>query len=162
MPRPTKDIEILNRIRRNLLIDRIASGVPATIAAREMGLDYQWVNNSCRDPAFKARYDEACDACFQIVADRMTVLHEEIIDPKTAKNVGDNLKWWLSKRKPREFGDKLIVDDGAQPKLLDILQAAVNRLIEAVPVAAQPLTAETVPVPRVSFRGDDPRDEQRP
>src|SRR5262245_17733727 len=90
--------------------------------------------------------------------------HEEIDDPKVQKNVADNRRWYAERRNAEMFGPRALKDD-SQPQLIGILQAAVNRLIEAVPPAApMPLMvegrAELVEAKR--FGEDDPAEAHRP
>jgi hypothetical protein len=139
-------------------------GMPAAIACREVGITYMDCMNWTRsDPVFEQAYKEAMDTCYQKMADRLLTLHEEGHDPKTAKNIADNIRWWLSRRKPGEFGDKLVVQD-ERPDLVRILQAGIERLIDVA--AQQPLKVievEAKPVTRIRrFSEADPEERHRP
>jgi hypothetical protein len=97
------------------------------------------------------------------MADRLLTLHEEGLDPKTAKNVTDNIKWWLSRRKWKEFGDKLVVED-ERHDLVRTLQSAMNRLIVAAqaPQALTVIEVEAKPAVAIRRFTEDPVEKHRP
>jgi hypothetical protein len=60
-------------------------------------------------------------------------------DPKTASVVSSNIKWYLSKKRPDQYGEKVLVENRitADKVILDALSAglerAQNRLIDITP-----------------------------
>jgi hypothetical protein len=87
------------------------------------------------DAEFGERFKTAQQLCAEVHADAALTLHADIPDPKVAKVASDNLWRWLAARSPETFGQRP-APPSDQPQLIAILQAAVNRLIEAVPPAA--------------------------
>jgi hypothetical protein len=144
------------------------AGIPATECCRQLGIRYRDAMNWRRDDLqFKQAYDEAADVCYQVMADSLLTLHTDVTDPKVAKNVLEARRWWLSKRKPREFGDKLIVER-EDDNLVHVLQSAVNRLIDHVAAQSAPALkvieadGQRVLTRRPSSLDDDPADRHRP
>jgi hypothetical protein len=124
------------------LLDLIEMGKPWTKAAREMNLSPSTVQYWQRtDVEFGQRFKEAVALCTEVRADSALTLHEDIADAKVAKVASDNLWRWLAARNPKTFGAKIEVNE-SQPQLLNILQAAVSRLIEQVPALPKPLVTD--------------------
>jgi hypothetical protein len=168
------DAEI--RLIKNHLCDVIASGVTPLRAHDDMGLSYSTTRFWRKaDPTFDQAYTAAVEALTDRKADELLTVHEDVDDPKQAKVASDNLKWWLERRNSKEFGPKVQPAD-SQPQLLGILQAAVQRLIEAVPAGSprqEPLAINCEPAPRAAIApmpliadarvmGDDPVEAHRP
>jgi hypothetical protein len=161
MTKPNHDDQE-RRILQNLLLWRIGEHVvTVSDALAEMKLSWQQLSAWTRsDPQFAQDLKTAKEALYERLADSLLHLHEDHLDSRTARNVADNIKWTLERRDSAKFG-KVVTDD-AQPQLIGILQAAVQRLIEQVPVAPAPLTV-VEPAKRVTFRSDDdPSDTHRP
>lgn len=55
-------------------------------------------------------------------------------DPRMAKVMSDNIKWFLAKKDPKKFGEKIVIENKltADRAILDALDAAKNRAITRV------------------------------
>lgn len=67
-----------------------------------------------KDPKLHEMYVEADQRSGDAMADALVNIDNHKIhgqaDPKMAKVISDNIKWVLSKRRPKEFGDRVQVD----------------------------------------------------
>lgn len=68
-------------------------------------------------------------------------------DPKMARVQSDNIRWWLSKRRPKEFGDRIEINHHltADKAIVQALTAARNRVADALPPADDVIDAQFEP-----------------
>lgn len=112
------------------VLGRVSQGIVPTEACDELGLSYQtFCTFTARYPQLRAMRDEAEDRCYDVLADRLLTIHEQVTDPKMATVVSSNTKWLLERRRARQYGAKstLEVNITADREVLDALQAAKAR-----------------------------------
>lgn len=108
----------------------VAAGHVPTQACDDVGLSYQtFCTYTAKYPQLRAMRDEAEDRCYDVLADRLLTIHEDIADPKMANVASSNTKWLLERRRSRAYGAKstLEVNITADREVLDALQAAKAR-----------------------------------
>jgi hypothetical protein len=126
------------------VLDLVSKGKVPTQACDEARLSY---NTFC---TYTARYQqlrdlrvEAEDRCYDVLADRLLHIYEEVGDPKMANVISSNTKWLLERRRAKQYGTKstLEVNLTADREVLDALQAAKAR---AQGVAVKEISADEV------------------
>jgi hypothetical protein len=111
------------------LCDVIADGTLMTVACQELGVSYRELYRWKReDPEFRSNLEDANEWLTERKADELATIHETVLDAKRAQVAVNSLKWWLAKRNPRTFGDKIETTDD-QPHLISILNAAIERAL---------------------------------
>lgn len=121
-------------------IDLISQGHTLTKACDlsnlPIGTFHRYIKN---DSQLNELYVEADQRGGDAMADALIDIDNHKIhghsDPKMAKVVSDNIKWVLSKRKPKEFGDRVQVDHSVtvDVAITTALDAARRRVPAALP-----------------------------
>lgn len=103
-----------------------------------------------RDPQLQALRVEAERRGHDALADALINIDNHRIhghsDPKMAKVVSDNIKWFLSKKDTKRFGDKVEVTHTltADRAIVDALNAARNRVAQIAPPVVEDAIFEVV------------------
>jgi len=80
-----------------------------------------------QDYSFTAAFQLARESGFEINADDLLDLADQYADPLTARVKSDNLRWLLSKRKPKEYGDQLNINIEQKISVGEALSEAKKR-----------------------------------
>lgn len=131
-------------------IDLISQGNTLTEACDQSNLPISTFHNYInKDENLHAMYVEADQRGSDAMADALVNIDNHRIhgqsDPKMAKVISDNIKWVLSKRKPKEYGDRVQVDHSVTVDVA--ITTALDAARRRVPVADQSdvIDAEVVP-----------------
>jgi len=99
---------------------------------------YKWRR---KDDRFAQDYARAREIGFEVNAEQLRTIHDDIHDVQKAKLASDNTKWLLSKVIPKTYGDRIdvnVTDNTAFGQALVALSERRKRLI-----SDQSATAET-------------------
>lgn len=117
-------------------IDRLADGRTKTracdLANITVSIFDQYVN---RDPELARLANEAMQRGYDAMSEALLEPDNHMIyghgDAKMAKVQSDNIKWFLSKKRPKEYGDRVQVDVNitADKAITDALLAGRNRAL---------------------------------
>lgn len=120
------------------IIDQISQGHTRTGACDSNGIRIplfeQYVKN---DPQLTELLMEAETRGYDAMADALLRIDNHGIygcsDPKMAKVISDNIKWLLSKRKSKEYGERITINHNltADKAITDALTAGKNRALLA-------------------------------
>jgi hypothetical protein len=112
------------------VLDRIAEGGSVTGACGgDEALRHKLYAWGRRDPAFRARLEEAEADGAEAMADRLQNIHTEIRSPLMARVVSDNLRWIAGHRSTRYATKAAPADEDADnPRLLAVLTEAIARI----------------------------------
>lgn len=118
-------------------IEQISQGQTLTKACDVSNIGIGTFKNWIKDSAeLTAQYDEAVQRGHDAMAEALINIdnnqHHRHSDPKMAKVVSDNIKWYLAKKKPKEFGHNVSVEVSGSIDLaiVNALEAAKNRVAE--------------------------------
>jgi len=131
-------------------IDLISQGNTLTEACDQSNLPISTFHNYIkRDENLHAMYVEADQRGSDAMADALVNIDNHRIhgqsDPKMAKVISDNIKWVLSKRKPKEYGDRVQVDHSVTVDVA--ITTALDAARRRVPVQeVEVIDATAVPV----------------
>ena len=128
------------------VINLISQGRTLTEACDEARITFTtfrtYVNNV---PELAAMYTDAEQRGYDVMADALVNIfsapHYGETDPKKAKIISDNIKWYLARKRPTLYGDKSIVEHQftADKTIVEALQrgkdAAARALLEGVQYA---------------------------
>ena len=139
-------------------IDLISQGETVTSACDRSNLSISTFHNYLnRDDNLRAMYNEADQRGSDAMADALINIDNHRIhgqsDPKMAKVISDNIKWVLSKRKPKEFGDRVQVDHSVTVDVA--ITTALDAARRRVPVADQSEIIDAEIVPEALTAEDD-------
>lgn len=119
-------------------IDLISQGRTKTRACDESNVNISTFEKYIKDnPYLKELYEEADIRGADAMADALVEIDNHPIygysDPKMAKVVSDNIKWLLSKRKAKEYGDRIEVKHTitADKAITQALMAGRQRVLES-------------------------------
>lgn len=145
-----------------LLLADIASGASLTAALQRLtpSPSYWWAKDALRrDPALRARYQEACEDRADRLAEELLELADSPI-PQGLDGPGksawvqklrlqvDTRKWIACKLKPRQYGERLDLEvKHTSISITAALAEAETRVIQAKMVAPSILDAPTVSFP---------------
>ena len=112
---------------------------------------FQFDNYINRDPDLQAMRQEAEHRGHDALADALINIDNHRIhgqtDPKMAKVVSENIKWFLAKKDTKRFGDKVEIQHSVtlDRAIVDVLTAARSR-VAALPSPDNVVDAEFVTV----------------
>lgn len=98
------------------------------------------------DPDFARAIEHAREYGWNMLADKALWIAENEDNPHRARVIIDTIKWLLSKRSRKTYGDKLEVEIEHKFSLGDALAAAQARVLIVRPVRDQQLTYDTQPI----------------
>ncbi len=132
----------------NLPIPTFEAYIKRDVLLQEMRMD-----------AERRGYDAMADALLTITSEK--TIHGES-DPKMAKIKSDNIKWLLSKRRNKEYGDKLLVqhDVTMDKAIIDALEKGTARALSGdvtpniIDVTPNAIDAEVEYLPRVQSEAE--------
>lgn len=115
-------------------LDLIGQGRTKTSACDEAGITTATFDNYVRStPELHAIADNAEQRGFDTLAEILLEIdrheHYGSADPKQQKVISDNIKWYLSRKRPQQYGDKVTVDVNitADKAITDALSRAKDR-----------------------------------
>jgi hypothetical protein len=115
-------------------IDLISQGLTETEACDKSNIRIAVFKRYINDiPQLQELYAEADQRGADAMADALVSIdnhkHYGRSDPKMAKVISDNIKWVLSKRKVKQYGDRVVVEHSVtmDRAITDALIAARNR-----------------------------------
>lgn len=121
------------------VLDLISQGKTPTKACDEAGITTgtlkRWINSSSElgtlaEEAFQRGYDTLADALLHIQN------HEEYgsSDHHIMKVMSDNIKWYISRKNPSQYGDKLLVENRitADRVIIEALSRGKDRVLLGV------------------------------
>lgn len=111
----------------------LAAGKSWKAVATELGMDELYLLRF-RDanPAFKAEASHAIEQGLHAMADSLIDIADQYADPIKARLKSDNIKWFLSKRLHRVYGDKLDVNIEQSVSIQAALDAANQRVLRPI------------------------------
>ena len=138
-------------------IDLISQGNTLTEACDQSNLPISTFHNYLnKDENLHAMYVEADQRGSDAMADALVNIDNHRLhgqsDPKMAKVISDNIKWVLSKRKPKEYGDRVQVDHSVTVDVA--ITTALDAARRRVPVADQSDVIDAEIVPRYESEDD--------
>ena len=107
--------EMYTRAMRAL--DFIGQGVTPTKACDQAGIGIQtvrkYINN---DPVLQEFAEEATQRGYDTMADALLHINDAhslygTTDPKEQKIISDNIKWYLARKHPTVYGDKVVIEN---------------------------------------------------
>lgn len=119
-------------------IDLIGQGHTKTAACDLSNIPVATFNSYVgRNEELRVAFEEAEDRGSDAMADALINIDNHKVhgqsDPKMAKVISDNIKWLLSKRRVREYGDRVVVDHSVSVDvaITTALDAARTRVASA-------------------------------
>jgi hypothetical protein len=110
------------------LLEEICESGTVTAAAAAVKVNRREVFSLRRArPDFDQMVSVALEIGLETRADKLLTAHAEIDDPQRARVYSDNLKWLLSKRLTRRYGDRLDLNVQTTGELAAALMAARAR-----------------------------------
>lgn len=110
------------------LCDRVATGTLTTQAMAALQISFKELKRwRQEDPAFGEALVDAQDHLTEVKADELVTMHDTVLDPKRAHVASTNLRWWLAKRRPDVFGERVPIDDD-RGDLTEIIRKAIARI----------------------------------
>ncbi len=133
-------------------INLIGQGHTLTEACDRSNITVQTLRSYTRkDEDLNAMYIEADQRGSDAMADALVNIDNHRVhgqsDPKMAKVISDNIKWVLSKRRPKNYGDRVQVDHSVTVDVT--ITTALDAARRRVPLADQAtniINAEALPV----------------
>lgn len=132
-------------------IDQISQGQTVTHACDLANIAFKTFDSYVsRDPALKEMYEDAQQRGFDALADALINIDNHKLhgqsNPQMAKVVSDNIKWVLSKRDQKRFGEKMQIthEITADKAIIAALEAGKRRTALPAPDVVD-VTYEEVP-----------------
>jgi len=134
-------------------LNEISQGETVTSACDKANISIDTFENyTKRDPELQRLYADAERRGYDALADALVNIDDHKIhgrsDPKMAKVISDNIKWLLSKRDQKRFGDRLEVKHEVtlDKAIVSALEAARNRTAQLAPptIDLQPVRQDDV------------------
>lgn len=132
-------------------IGLLSEGRTRTRACDEAGISIATLDNYVKSsPELQEMYKEAEQRSYDAMAEALVDIDNHRIhgrsDPKMAAVVSKNIMFLLSKRKPKEYGERITVDHNVtmDKAIVDALTAGKRRASEALTIDA---TFESLPSP---------------
>lgn len=120
------------------ICDRIAEGVTLTAVAVEVGVTpkciHEWRH---RHKNFGEAFSRAEAAGFDRIAEKLLTLADDPGDVQRQRLKSDNLKWFLSKRASKVYGDKQTIDVNTTIDVTNVLAEARARRAALRPMSDQ-------------------------
>lgn len=143
-------------------VELISQGKTPTAACLEASISYPtFIKHIKNVPELQDAYVEAEQMGLDTLADVLLRITTDAdygeTDPKMAKVVSENIKWYLSRKRPTQYGDKLLVEHkitldriitdaidagkqralGYAPPVVDVTPTVVEETRWAVPIPAE-------------------------
>lgn len=123
----------MTREQKELAIRLAAEGATITKIADELLIShYDLWQYRQHNPSFANIFDDARQEGLEYLAEGLLTAHEDIADVQKARLKSENTRWYLSKAKPKKYGDRI---DLNVTQTIDIS----NALSEAKERAALPI-----------------------
>lgn len=134
------------------VIELVAEGRTLTAACRDVRMPYGTFRKLlASSETLRDLYAEAEHQSYDLMAEALLEIETHELygtqDARMAKVMSDNIKWLLSKRRPKDFGDKVQVEVNvtADRAIVDALERAKHRAIAHAPIIdVTPTAVETV------------------
>lgn len=113
-----------------LAIDEISKGRTLTAACDIANISYSTFRNYIdRDPVLKGAFADAEQRGHDAMAEALMAPDNHALyghsNPQMAKVQSDNIKWFLSKKRPKEYGERVQVDHSVTIDV--VITGALNR-----------------------------------
>lgn len=133
-------------------IDKISQGMSPTAACDEANIKIATFEAYVkRDPTLQELYVDAERRGYDAMADALLrpqhhTLYGET-NPQMAKVVSDNIKWYLSKKKPKEYGERIEIkhEITLDRAITDAMDKARQRVLERPTIDVEYEEIETPP-----------------
>lgn len=110
MPKPKKVFNFTNEQLRNAL-HMASEGQTVQAIRKYLEIDaFQWYRYLQQNDTFSQLYDEARNNGLEELADSLFDIADKYDDIHRARLKSENIRWILSKRKSKIYGDRQIVD----------------------------------------------------
>lgn len=121
------------------VIELIGQGRTQTAACDETGLSVstfkQYVE---RTPELHALFNDAETRGYDGMADSLVEIDTHcaiagVSDPKVMKVLSDNIRWYLSRKRPQQYGERIVVENKitADKAIIDALSRGAERALTA-------------------------------
>lgn len=124
---------------KDLMIEHTANGLTIDKVCEAVGLSPRSFHRLCiRDPLFRKDLAEARAMFAHKAVETLRTIYdtaETMTDVQKARGQSENIRWIASKLAPDVYGDRLQVDVKHTIDLTRVLEAASNRLSEALGAA---------------------------
>jgi len=143
-------------IDEKLAIDMAASGVSLKKIATALGVSHQFLYEYRENnPAFGDKIARAAEAAIDALVDELLTVDEDIPDVQRARLRSENIKWVASKRKPKNYGDRIDLNVDGQISLTAALDAARSRVL---PIRDQHIIIEGQVIDNIDEFKNEPTD----
>lgn len=145
--------EIRNSLVLMVMTLMQTTGDTLTRCCGEVGISYVTYLKTVKSlSAFQEMHDEAIGISEDILADRLIHIDTVISDPKMAAVISKNIHWYLARKRPAKYGDKITVqhETSRDKAIIARLIAAKNRALpppnieDAIEISAAPSDQEAL------------------
>lgn len=121
-------------------IDLIGQGKTKTAACDEAGIAYSQLTQYCENtPELRSLYEDAEQRGYDIMADNLVNIDQfgamlGVSDPKMLAILSKNIQWYLSRRRPRQYGERVSVEHNitADRAIIEALHRGKERAASAL------------------------------
>lgn len=124
-------------------LDLIGQGHTQSVACDEAGISVHAFKNAVRNtPELSELFTDAEQRGYDRMADALLSIDNDSVygtsDPKKMKIVSDNIKWYLSRKRPQQYGERVVVETTitADRAIIEALERARQRSITGVVIDA--------------------------
>lgn len=118
-------------------LDLIGQGRSRTSACDEAGVAIPTFNRYVREtPELSAAFEDAEQRGYDVMADSLIEIDRTcaiagVTDPKVMKILSDNIRWFLARKRPQQYGERVTVTHNitADKAIVDALQRGKERAI---------------------------------
>lgn len=122
------------------VIDLLSQGYTLTKACKDTGMSVMAFNRTVKnDNQLAELFGEAAQVGYDNMADALLNMPELVVrfgvsDDKSLKIMSDNIKWFLSKRDQKRFGDKVTIENHitADRAIVDALARGQERALARI------------------------------
>lgn len=121
------------------VLSHMATGQTKSRACLEAGITVATFNKYARENQQIAELlDEAEDQGYDVLAEALLHIDTDPIygttDPQKMKVISDNIKWFLSKRRPKKYGEKLQIENTltVDQTIVDMLMRGRDRALGVI------------------------------
>lgn len=140
------------------VITLVSEGKTLTRACREAGISIGAFKARVRgDKELQELHEEAEQQGYDTLAELLLEIDSDSLygstDPKQQKVMSDNIKWFLSRRRPNQYGERVTVrhELTADRAIIEALEAGKQRALGAVEDAAYTMVEERLIPPTTGY-----------
>ena len=119
-------------------ISLLGQGHTLTAACDAAGVTVSTLHATCRaTPELQELYNDAEQRGYDRMADILLTIDTDPLygttDPRKMKIVSDNIKWYLSRKRPQQYGERVVVETNitADRAIIDALERGRQRALTA-------------------------------